>query len=86
MTATYDPDAYLWVNDIGAGVLPVNQRATTYVREHSAAGRQHPIPPDYLLHGDVVLVGMTAAGDVDVPTRLYSLFGIAPGVQADPVG
>jgi hypothetical protein len=76
VTATYDPDAYLWVNDVGAAVLPVNQRATTYLREHSAAGRRRPIPPDYQLFGDVVLVGSSAGGDVDVPRRFYQLFGL----------
>jgi hypothetical protein len=76
VTATYDPDAYLWVNDVGAGDLPVNQRATTYVRERSAAGRRRPIPMDYQLFGDVVLVGSSAAGDVDVPRRFYQLFGL----------
>jgi hypothetical protein len=83
VTAAYDPDASLWVNDVGVGVLPINLRATTYVREHSAASRRRPIPSDYLLYGDVVLVGSTTAGDVDVPARSYRLLA-SPPVRSKP--
>jgi len=42
-----------------------------------------PIPSDYLLYGDVVLVGSTAAGDVDVPARSYRLLA-SPPVRSKP--
>jgi hypothetical protein len=76
VTATYDRDAYLWVNDSGGG-LPVNERASRYVHEHSLAGRVRPMPDDYLLRGDVVVVGSSPTGDVDIPRRYYHLFGLS---------
>lgn len=84
VTATYDRDAHLWVNDLGAGVLPVNHRATRYVQQQSEAARRHPIPADYRLWGDVVIAGSSPAGDVDVPSRFYDLFGTAPPPPDQP--
>ncbi len=80
--ARYDPDAYFLVNETGAiEGLPVNERVTRYVHEHSNRAAQlrergRRFPPDYLIHGDAVLVGTNGGMDADVPQRFYDTFAV----------
>jgi hypothetical protein len=84
--AVYEPDAAVLVNEDGKQLrLPVNRRATYYVRQQSTAARQHAAagrdwPPDYFLVGDVVIVGLEHSAERDswrgVPARLAQAFGL----------
>jgi hypothetical protein len=76
--ARYDPDASLYVDDNGIAVQRArNERATRYALAQSEAARQHGVDPGtpmrelpYALHGDAVLVGRGADGELtDVPDR-----------------
>jgi hypothetical protein len=85
--ARYDRDAHLYVNGDGGPLgLPVNRRATSYIRARSLAARLHQArgrawEPWYVLRGDVVLAG-TDPGDPDrdleAPPRFLELFEV-PG-------
>jgi hypothetical protein len=85
--AHYDRDAHLHVNGDGGPLgLPVNPRATSYIRERSLAARLHqvrhrPWPDTYVLRGDVVLAGSDVAdpdADLEAPPRYLELFDV-PG-------
>lgn len=78
VTATYDPSA------------PTSCPSTSQppLRPGAPGGLPPaPDPSDYLLYGDVVLVGSTAARDVDVPARFYRLLALLRArSKPDPPG
>jgi hypothetical protein len=86
VTARYDRDAVFLVDDDGhARQLPVNVPATAYIKTASEAARVHalrgePWPADYLLVGDVVIVGCDVHHPdtwTNVPERFLRIFGVA---------
>jgi Domain of unknown function (DUF3846) len=82
--AVYDPDACLLVNQDGMALrLPINDRATRYVRRDSTAAARHeargqPWPAGYVLVGDVIVVGLECTAESErwrgVPARLAQAF------------
>src|SRR5689334_9936408 len=81
--ATYSRDSRVVVDDQGfAKGLPVNPRATRWMRTESDAakqGRMRNAPPDYVLVGDVALVGSDGPELTDVPQHLVDHFGAVVG-------
>jgi hypothetical protein len=82
----YDRDAVMLVNEDGRQLrLAVNVPATHYIKHGSEAAEVHtrrgePWPDDYLLVGDVVIVGCDVHHpDVwtNVPERYLRIFGVA---------
>lgn len=77
--AAYDFDSSMYVNSQGLySGLPLNERATHYVRTQSDAARQRR-SQGASLYGDVLIVGEEDLGGgelrtVDVPDRLVELF------------
>jgi hypothetical protein len=90
--ARYDVDAHLHLNGDGGPLrLPVNQRATGYIRTRSLAAHTHQArgrgwPPGYVLRGDVIVAGSDPGDpdhDLDTPPRYLELFDV-PGRPALP--
>jgi hypothetical protein len=84
-TTRYDRDAIIVVNEEGRRLgLPINWRATTYIKTESEAQRVHLSrgtgwPVDYALLGDVVIVGCdhrTPNVWTNVPERFLPLFQV----------
>jgi hypothetical protein len=76
--ARYDLDAAVYVDENGLSLHRArNERATRYALAQSGAARQRGVDPGtplsglpYFLHGDAVLVGQGAGGELtDVPER-----------------
>lgn len=88
-TARFDRDSVVLVDDEGIRKgLPTNERATTWMLEHSDAarqGRMRGADPGYQLYGNAVMLGDDAGGEMtDVPARLVQYFGVDQTVQRGP--
>jgi hypothetical protein len=84
----YDRDAVILVDEEGmARQLAVNVPVTAYIKTRSDAARVHAQraegwPADYLLVGDVVIVGCDVRSPdlwTNVPERFLSIFGVTTG-------